>query len=64
MARNLICQGHLLIVEILECNWHLILALLVEDDFERASVVVNLEASAHSFFYLVGNTSHDDDLKK
>ena len=52
----------LLIVKVLQRNWHLILSFLIEDDLEGASVIIDLEAGAHGFIYLVGDTSDNDDL--
>ena len=53
---------HLLVVEVLEGNWHLVFSLLVEDHFERASVIVNLEQGAHGLLLLGSHTAHNDDL--
>lgn len=52
----------LLVVKVLERNRHFILTLLIEYDFERASVVIDLKAGTHCLFNLVCNSTHYDDI--
>ena len=52
----------LLVIKVLESNWDLILAFLVENDFKCACVVVDLKQGAHRLFLLCSDASHNDDL--
>ena len=53
---------HLLVLEVLEGNGHLIFSLLVEDDLEAARVVVDFKQGAHGLLLLGSHAAHDNDL--
>jgi len=51
-----------LVVEILQGDRHLVFSLLVEDDFEAASVIVDFKEGTHGLLLLSGHTAHNNDL--
>lgn len=52
----------LLVVEVLESNGHLVFSLLVEDNLEAASVIVDFKEGAHGLLLFGGDTANNDDL--
>lgn len=55
-------SGCLLVVEVLERNWGLIFTLLVKNDLQCASVVIDGKQGPHWFECPVDYTAHQDDL--
>lgn len=53
---------YLLILEVFQGNWYLVLALLVKYHFEGSRVVVDLEQRAHRLLGTLNDTAYDDDL--
>ena len=64
MARNQISKNDLLVIKVLESDRDLVFSFLVEDDLESPCVIIDLKASAHGLFNLIGDSSYDDDLNK
>ena len=54
--------AELIIIEVPQRCRHLVLALVVEDDVERASVVIDFELSAHRFLNSTKKSAHKDDV--
>ena len=61
---KLVCENYLLVVEVLESNGYLILALLVEDDLEGTGVVIDLQDGPHGLVLLGSHSTHNDDLRQ
>lgn len=57
-----LCVGELLVVEVLEGSWQLVLIFLIEDDLARGSIVVDLKNDTHGFFTTRNYSAHDNDL--
>ena len=55
-------QSDLLVIKVLEGDGNLILAFLVENDFEGACVVVDLKQRAHRLLLLCSDASHNYNL--
>ena len=60
----MILSIHLLVFEVFECDRYLILSFLIENDFKRSCVVIDLEQSAHWLIMLGSHSSNNDDLKQ
>ena len=52
----------LLVAEVFQGDRNLIFSLLIEDNFEAASVVVDFKECAHGLLLLVCDAAHNDDL--
>ena len=52
----------LLVAEVFQGDRDLVFSLLVEDNFEAASVVVDFKERAHGLLLLVCDAAHNDDL--
>ncbi len=52
----------LLVVEIFERAWNLVLAFLIKYDFEGSGIVIYLKQSSHRFFLAVNDSANNDDL--
>ena len=46
-----------------QSDGHLILALLIKDNLEAASVVIDFEKGTHRLLLLAGDTTHYNDLQ-
>ena len=55
-----ICK--LFILEVLQCSWHLVLALMVKQHVKSTSVVVDLKLSSHWFFDTTQYTATENDI--
>ena len=55
---------YLLVIKVLKSDRHFIFALLIEDNFEGACVIVNLKEGPHGLLLLCSHTSHNNDLKR
>lgn len=62
MAHNF--AKHLLVVEVFKSDRYFIFTLLIENDFEGASVIADFKESAHWLLLFVYNSAYDDNLNK
>ena len=53
---------YLLVIEVLKSDRPFIFALLIEDNFEGACVIVDFEEGPHGLLLLCSHTTHYNDL--